>query len=95
MCIRDRDKDLTVHLMRNIKRVISQNISYSWQYVHYRNILESAGYCSDPNLYESLNKAWANDDDYWTGWGKEIDHFLQLLKFRRDMILELQPILED
>ena len=89
------DKDLTVLLMRNIKRVISQNISYSWQYVHYRNILESAAYCSDPNLYESLNKAWANDDDYWTGWGKEIDNFLQILKFRRDMILELQPILEN
>jgi len=89
------DKDLTIYLMRNIKRVISQNISYSWQYVHYRNILESAGYCSDPNLYESLNKAWENDDDYWTGWGKEIDNFLQILKFRKDMILELQPILEE
>jgi len=83
------DKNLTLLLMKNLKSIISQNINYGWNYIHYRNILDRAAYGSDSELYDILNRSWANDDNYWTNWGKEIDVFLLVMKFRRDMVLEL------
>lgn len=84
------DKNLTLLLMKNLKYIISQNINYGWNYIHYRNMLDRAAYGSDPSLYDILNKTWSNDENYWTNWGKEIDVFLQVLKFRRDLIAELE-----
>jgi len=83
------DKNLTLLLMKNLKYIISQNVNYNWNMVHYRNMLDKAAYGSDISLYEVLNKSWANDDNYWTNWGKEIDTFLQVLKFRSDMISQI------
>jgi hypothetical protein len=84
------NQNLTLLLMKNLKSIISQNINYGWNYIHYRHILDRAAYGSDTSLYDPLNKSWANDDSYWTNWGKEIDNFLQVMKFRRDMIIELK-----
>ena len=83
------DKNLTLLFMKNLKSIISQNINYAWNYIHYRHVLDRAAYGSDPDLYDILNKSWSNEDNYWTNWGKEIDVFLMVLKFRRDKIVEL------
>lgn len=85
----DWDKNLTLLLMKNLRYLISQNINYGWNMIHYRNMLDRAAYGSDPELYEILNRSWANDESYWTNWGKEIDNFLRVLKFRRDVVVEL------
>lgn len=84
------DKNLTLLLMKNLRHLISQNINYGWNMIHYRNMLDRAGYGSDSELYEILNKSWTNDEGYWTNWGKEIDNFLRVMKFRRDVIVELE-----
>ncbi len=84
------DKNLTLLLMKNLRHLISQNINYGWNMIHYRNILDRAAYGSDTELYEILNRSWANDESYWTNWGKEIDNFLRVLKFRRDVIVEME-----
>ena len=82
-------KNLTLLLMKNLRHLISQNINYGWNMIHYRNMLDRAAYGSNPELFEILNRSWANDESYWTNWGKEIDTFLRVMKFRRDLILEL------
>jgi len=84
------DKNLTLLLMKNLRYLISQNINYGWNMIHYRNMLDRAAYRSDPELFEILNNSWANDESYWTNWGKEIDNFLRVLKFRRDVVVELE-----
>lgn len=84
------DKNLTLLLMKNLRYLISQNVNYGWNMIHYRNMLDRAAYGSDPELYEILNKSWSNDESYWTNWGKEIDNFLRVLKFRRDVVIELK-----
>ena len=84
------DKNLTLLLMKNLRHLISQNIDYGWNMIHYSNILNRAAYGIDPKLFEVLNKSWTNDESYWTNWGKEIDKFLRVLKFRRDMQMELE-----
>ena len=84
------DKNLTLLLMKNLRHLIFQNIDYGWNMIHYRTILNRAAYGSDPKLFEVLNKSWTNDESYWTNWGKEIDKFLRVLKFRRDMQMELE-----
>lgn len=84
------DKNLTLLLMKNLQYLISQNINYGWNLIHYRNLLDRAAYGSDPELYEVLNRSWDNDETYWTNWGKEVDGFLRVLKFRRDVIVELE-----
>lgn len=84
------DKNLTLLLMKNLRCLISQNINYGWNMIHYRNMLDRAAYGSDTELYEVLNRSWANDESYWTNWGKEIDNFLRVLKFRRDVVVELE-----
>ena len=83
------DKNLTLLLMKNLRYLISQNIDFSWNYTHYRNMLDRAAYGSETELYDILNQSWANDESYWTNWGKEIDNFLQVLKFRREVAVEL------
>lgn len=84
------NKNLTLLLMKNLRYLISQNINYGWNMIHYRNMLDRAAYGSDPELYEILERSWANDESYWTNWGKEIDNFLRVLKFRRDVAIELE-----
>lgn len=84
------DKNLTLLMMKNLRYLISQNINYGWNMIHYRNMLDRAAYGSDPELYEILDRSWANDESYWTNWGKEIDNFLRVLKFRRDVVVALE-----
>ena len=84
------DKNLTLLLMKNVRYLISQNINYTYKYIHYRNCLDRAAYGSDASLYDLLNKSWSNDENYWTNWGKEIDDFLRVMKFRKEMILAME-----
>ena len=84
------DKNLTLLLMKNVRYLISQNINYTYKYIHYRNCLDRAAYGSDASLYDVLNKSWSNEENYWTNWGKEIDDFLRVMKFRKEMIFVIE-----
>ena len=63
-----------------------------WSGWHYKAILKKAAYCSDPSLVSQLEMNWPRNQRIWGFWEKEVEEFLNVLRFRKEMLEELKKI---
>ncbi len=84
------DDRLTNVLMPQLKEWIADNVSYSWTGIQYRKMLKQAAYNISPKKEKQLSKFWLGASQNWAGWEKDIQQFLTVLRFRREMLEELE-----
>jgi hypothetical protein len=84
------ENELTLKVIQKMQDWIAGESSGYWSGWHLRAILKQAAYACNPDLLETLQKGWTTNSYIWTSWEKDIDHFLSVLKFRKDMIEELK-----
>lgn len=63
--------------------------SQFWDKVHYKKLLHEAAYKCPPNLLEKLKSGWGRSSPAWGMWETEVEQFLRVLIFRKEMINEL------
>ncbi len=68
---------------------IAGETSHYWSGWHLRPILKKAAIYTNPKLFDHLVKGWSSHSYAWNSWEKEVERFLSILKFRKDMIEEL------
>ncbi|MEM1122117.1 MAG: DUF5691 domain-containing protein [Bacteroidota bacterium] len=76
-------------VMNQLKTWIQENASYSWSGYQYRLLVKKAAYTVPPALEKKLSQFWLNDGYNWAGWEKDLQQFLTVLRFRREMLEEL------
>ena len=81
---------LTNMVMTQLKEWIKNNASYSWSGFQYRKMLKQAAYTIDPKMDKKLSKFWLGEAYAWAGWEKDLQQFLTVLSFRREMLEELE-----
>ena len=84
------EDNLTKIIMEQLKEWMKDNASYSWTGYQYRNVLKRAAYSVNPKMEKSLSQFWFGDSYSWAGWEKDIQQFLTILSFRKEMIQELE-----
>ncbi len=84
------ENELTLKVIQKMQDWIAGASSGYWSGWHLRAILKQAAYACNPDLLEPLQKGWTTNSYIWTSWEKDIDHFLSVLKFRKEMIKELK-----
>lgn len=73
----------------NLKSWLKKESSGYYAGWHYRNILKKAAYLCNPALYNTLANGWPMESRVWPSWEKEVEAFLNILTFRREMIKAL------
>ncbi len=61
-----------------------------WTAQQFRTIIKNAAYRCPPKDYDILHRLLPETKLKWTVWEEDYNRFLKILKFRRDMILELE-----
>jgi Family of unknown function (DUF5691) len=84
------ENELTLKVIQKMQDWIAGASSGYWSGWHLRTILNQAAYACNPNLFETLQKGWTTNSYIWTSWERDIDNFLSVLKFRKEMIEELK-----
>ena len=84
------DDRLTNVVMMRLQDWVADNVSYSWTGIPYRNMLKRAAYTVNPRMDKKLSQLWLGDSRNWAGWEKDIQQFLTVLSFRREMLEELK-----
>ena len=77
-------------IMRQLFEWISVNRAYLWTGYQYRLLLKNAAYRVDTTAEKEISRMWLQDPTIWSGWEKEIRYFLTVLKFRSEMLIELE-----
>ena len=80
---------LTLLVIKGFQNWLLSTDSFFWNTWHYRQLLISAAYQANPNLYEVLNKGWRFESRVARSWETEVKQFLKTLVFRKEMISEL------
>ncbi len=83
------DDRLTRLAIKNIQDWIAGQSGRFWSGWHLRNIFKQAAHFCNPDLLRELEQGWNTNANAWASWEREIDHFLSVLKFRKEMIEEL------
>ncbi len=84
------DDRLTNLVMDQLKEWLGENVSYSWSGYQYRMLLKRAAYNVKPTMEKTLSHFWLSDSRGWAGWDKDVQQFLNILSFRKEMLLELE-----
>ena len=84
------DNRLTNVVMTQLKAWVTDNVSYSWTGLPYRKMLKRAAYNISPTKEKELSHFWIGAAQNWAGWEKDIQQFLTILRFRREMLDELR-----
>ncbi|MCB0565175.1 MAG: hypothetical protein KDD01_12440, partial [Phaeodactylibacter sp.] len=79
------DKALAQLVVKGFQQWLSGARAYYWNLWHYKRILEVAAYRIDPGLLESFRSGWDTRSPVWYHWEKEVERFLKVLAFRKDM----------
>lgn len=76
---------LTQTFIAGLQNWMNNAQSY-WAGWHYKGILKKAAYHSDPMFYDQFERGWPREKRIWGTWEKEIETFLNILRFRKAMI---------
>ncbi len=82
--------ELVLLYMQSIKKWVDRHTARSWEGWYYKNILKKIAYYCSPDLHEKIHNFWYKNGKTWSDWDNEIDNFLEVLKFRKQMIAELK-----
>lgn len=80
---------LSKTFIQAMQKWIAGETSHYWSGWHLRPILKKAATYTNPQLFDQLVKGWSSHSYAWNSWEKEVERFLSVLKFRKDMIEEL------
>ena len=61
-----------------------------WDKLYYKTLLQEAAYKCPPDLFEKLKSGWGSASPAWGFWEKDVEQFLRILIFRKEMIGELK-----
>lgn len=81
---------VALQVIRGLQNLISEAETYYWNLNHYRRILAVGAYRCSAHLFEIFKKGWAYKSSTWPRWEKEVERFMRVLRFRMEMIAELQ-----
>jgi len=84
------DDRLANVLMPQLKEWMADNVSYTWSGMQYRKMLKQAAYNIAPKKEKQLSKFWMGTGQNWAGWEQDIQQFLTVLRFRREMLEGLE-----
>ncbi len=76
---------LTLIIVKGFQSWLSESKVHSWGVWHYKQLLEIAAFRSKPGLLLSLRKGWDVGSPLWPRWEGEVDRFLDILRFRKEM----------
>jgi hypothetical protein len=83
-------RPLTLLVMQQLREWIGKNTTYSWTGFQYRVMLKNAAYAISTKMERELSEFWLSDAPAWAGWGKDLQQFLTILSFRKEMLEALQ-----
>lgn len=63
--------------------------SHFWDKTHYKTLLHEAAYKCSPDLLEKMKSGWGRSSQAWGLWETEVEEFLRVLIFRKEMLSEL------
>ena len=86
------DKALAQLVVKGFQQWLSGARAYYWNLWHYKRILEVAAYRIDPGLLESFRSGWDTRSPVWYHWEKEVERFLKVLAFRKEMKEALEKL---
>lgn len=81
---------LSKAFIQAMQKWIAGETSHYWSGWHLRPVLKKAAVYTNPKLFNQLSQGWSSHSYAWNSWEKEVDSFLSILKFRKDMIEELE-----
>jgi hypothetical protein len=81
---------LSIAFINFMQKSIAGESTHYWNGWHLRPILKKAAMYTNPELFDLLAKGWSSHSYAWNSWEKEVDSFLSVLKFRKDLIQELE-----
>jgi len=85
------NKPLSLLFLQQLREWIQKNATLSWLGQAYRLLLRNrAAYAITPVLHPQISAFWRLEQNNWAGWARDIQHFLNILSFRREMFLELR-----
>ncbi len=79
------ENQLAQLVIKGFQQWLSGARAYYWNLWHYKRILEVAAYRIDPGLLESFRSGWDARSPVWYRWEKEVERFLKVLAFRKEM----------
>lgn len=82
--------EVALQIIRGFQSLITEADAYYWNLTHYRRILLVASYRCDVHLFDQFKKGWEYKSPVWPRWEKEVERFMRTLRFRMEMIAELQ-----
>ncbi len=82
--------DLSSAFINAMQKWIKGETSHYWSGWHLRPILKKAALYSNPRLFDKFVNGWSTHSHAWNSWEKEVDSFLSVLKFRKDMVEALE-----
>lgn len=86
----DWNDQLTLLIIKRFQTWLRDASTFHWNTWHYKKMLQSAAYKCNPSLYDALKSGWAYHSPAWGMWEKEVEYFLKVLVFRKEMIGELE-----
>ncbi|MCB0571899.1 MAG: hypothetical protein KDC66_19160 [Phaeodactylibacter sp.] len=76
-------------VLNGFQQWISGARNYYWNLWHYRRILEVAAYQAEPGIEERFRTGWDARSPVWYRWEKEVERFLKVLVFRKEVQAEI------
>lgn len=72
-------------ILGEFKTWLNEANSYYWNIWHYKKVLELLAWRCPVELWEFAKPGWNSRSPVWPRWEKEIEHFLRILDFRKQM----------
>lgn len=76
---------LALIVIKGFQNWLSETSTYSWSIWHYKQLLQVAAFRCDPKLITALRKDWNTQSPLWSRWEEEVERFLDILQFRKEM----------
>ncbi len=82
---------LSKAVVQGLQQWLAGGQSYHWNLWHYKRVLKVGAYQVHPALLSEFRHGWDKRAPAWERWAPDVDRFLKVLSFRRDMRRALQP----
>lgn len=76
------DDHSAIQIVRHFQALFQDGTTLDWRIWHYRALLRQCAYVCPPSVFRKLRRGWAYVPE---SWQREVDHFLQILDFRRGL----------
>lgn len=72
-------------IIEGLKQWMAESKTFLWNLWHYKRLLETAGYCSPVELFDTFNADWPMQSPVWNQWAQDVDRMLRIMRFRKSM----------